>query len=84
MLSERIVAEIKSYPMQYRIKRLRCSLGLSQKDFARRIGFTQTTVCKWERQGVLPSDLAFEAIIKEFDLPLDFFIDAEIDKIKFK
>ena len=38
-----------------RILRLRRAMGLTQEDFARRMGVTATTVSRWERGEKVPS-----------------------------
>lgn len=84
MIKQQLLDELSGYPLQYRIRKLRCILGLSQKKFADAIGYTQTAVSRWECEGVEPNPMALERIIQCFDLPTNFFIDLEIEKIKFK
>lgn len=37
------------------IKRLRCALGLTQAELAKRVSVTQSQVAQWERGAAMPS-----------------------------
>lgn len=43
-----------------RIKSLRKNLGMTQKDFAKRVGVHVVTVIRWEGGGFKPSGLALQ------------------------
>lgn len=45
-----------------RIKELRCKLGLTQEQFAARVGVTFSTVNRWENGKSRPSPLALSRI----------------------
>lgn len=61
-----------------RIKALRKSHGLTQKELARIVGVDVSTVGKWEGKGnVLPSDGVRETIANYFNISLDFLMDYE-------
>lgn len=74
--------ELKSYPVSFRIRKLRCLLGITQKEFASKINFSSTSVILWENGKVSPSQLALEKIITSYDLPVDFFLDIEIERMR--
>jgi len=44
------------------IKELRQALGLSQEQFARKLGVSYTTVSRWELKKMTPSPLAIKAL----------------------
>ena len=46
------------------IKALRKSMGLTQEDFAHRIGVTFATVNRWENNKAVPSKLALRVLEK--------------------
>jgi DNA-binding transcriptional regulator YiaG len=46
------------------IKWLRNELGLTQADFAHKLGVTVTSVNRWENGATKPSKLALEKIVK--------------------
>jgi len=46
-----------------RIKRVRKQLGLSQYEFARRLGVARVTVTRWENGSRKPSSIAARAIL---------------------
>ena len=76
-------AILKNYPVSFRIRKLRTTFNLSQDEFARTINYVQTTVAAWENDVSKPSPRAAEKIISTFDLPWDFFMDLEIQTVKF-
>lgn len=81
-LDEQTIEELKCYPLQYRIKRLRCITELSQEEFANKLGYTQATVSNWESGRKAPNGIALEKLRKFFNLPYNFFIDVEIERLK--
>ena len=74
--------QIMYYPLPYRIRRLRRLLGMSQTEFAEKIGSSQTLVALWEGGKTAPSERSLDKMVKAFDLPLDFFMDIEIERMK--
>ena len=52
--------------MQERIRTLRKTLGLTQKQFAEKIGVKQNTVAQYEIGRNVPSDMAINLICREF------------------
>lgn len=56
-----------------RIKKLRLSLGLTQKQFGSMIGNKNTTVANWENGTKTPLPKIQDRIIKTFKLQLDYF-----------
>lgn len=75
---------LKIYPVSYRILRLRTISGYKQSEVSQMLGVTQQTVCQWETGKRLPNSSMTEKIIELYDLPLDYFDDAEIERIKLK
>lgn len=75
--------EIRSYPIGYQLKRLRCIYGFSQQELASKIGCTQTCISRWETYNIVPNGRHLEKIIQLFELPGDFFASAEIQRVKF-
>lgn len=51
------------------VHQLRTRLGLSQPQFAKRIGVTERTVRRWENSGVGPSRSAAESLARADDRP---------------
>lgn len=59
-----------------KIKQLRKSRSMTQRELAAIIGVDVSTVGKWEGKGnVLPSDGVREQIANYFDVPLDYLMD---------
>lgn len=54
--------------MNKRIKELRTSLNLSQKDFAKRIGLGATSITHFEKGNRNPSDQTIKSICREFNV----------------
>lgn len=48
------------------IKRLRVAQGLTQEEFARKLGVTVSTVNRWERQKSAPSRMASKLVAATF------------------
>ena len=44
------------------VKDLRKALGLSQEQFARKLGVSYTTINRWEHKKIKPSPLAIKAL----------------------
>lgn len=60
-----------------RIKHLRISLGLSQENFAERIGVERNTISLWEREKQTPSKKHLEDVERAFALPQGYFATAQ-------
>lgn len=73
---------IRYFPLPFRIKKLRRLLGLSQTEFAERINSSQTSVSQWERGRYAPTDRSLDKIVEEFDLPMDFFLDIDVQRLE--
>ncbi|MGN0788923.1 MAG: helix-turn-helix domain-containing protein [Christensenellales bacterium] len=56
------------------IKHLRTSMGLSQENFAERIGVERNTVSLWERDKQTPSKKHLEDVERAFSLPQGYFV----------
>ncbi len=54
--------------MQFRIKELRTSLGLTQQRFADRLGLKRQTIASYEIGNITPSDSTILLICKEFNI----------------
>lgn len=57
-----------------RLKSLRISKKLSQKDFARVLKVSQQTVASWESGRTEPSNTALKAIADYFDVSTDYLL----------
>ncbi|MEG0366249.1 MAG: helix-turn-helix transcriptional regulator [Coprobacillus sp.] len=57
--------------MKSRIKELRSVLGLSQKDFADKLGLTDTAISKIEKGDRNPSEQTIKSVCREFNI--DYF-----------
>lgn len=53
------------------IKKIRCKAGLTQTEFAEKIGVNYHTVMKWEKGKTTPSPMAQKAIEMVFKVKLD-------------
>ena len=82
MIDYQSLEQIRYYPLPFRIKKLRRLLGLSQKEFAERIHSSQTLIALWERGKNSPSEKSLDKIIAAFDLPFDFFLDIDIQRLE--
>ncbi len=82
-LTDKELEELKSYPISFRLQQLRIINGLKQKEFAEYVGITQTNVSLWEKGKVVPSVVKLRKVIELYNLPLNYFADVTIDKIKF-
>ncbi|MEO2082918.1 MAG: helix-turn-helix transcriptional regulator [Desulfurobacteriaceae bacterium] len=60
-----------------RIKELRKKLGLTQREFARRVGVIESLVRKWERGENDPTSKSLQAIAKEFNVNLHWLLTGE-------
>lgn len=79
---EQKINELRAYPISYRIQQLRWWSNLSQRAFAREIQCTQATLSRWEQGKSVPDGRALAKIVQFFELPDDFFVDAEIQRVR--
>lgn len=66
-----------------RLKLLRTSYGLSQQEFAKKVGLSQSAISQFEKAERMPSTAALESIANAFSLPFADLIagqPAETDK----
>lgn len=75
----RMLAQLKHYPVSIRLQKLRGMLGLTQKQFAEQIGIRQGSLSRWERGATKPQIYLLQRIVIVYDLPIDFFVDLEVD-----
>ena len=81
MIDYNPLEQIRYYPLPYRIRRLRRLLGMSQKEFAQHINSSQTLIALWEGGKNAPSEKSLDKIVAAFDLPSDFFLDIDIQRL---
>lgn len=60
-----------------RLNTLRTSYGLSQQDFAKKVGLSQSAISQFEKAERVPSTTALEKIANAFSLPLGALIAGE-------
>ena len=82
MIDNKTLEEIRYFPINFRIRKLRRILGLSQTEFAERIHTSQTSVSLWEKGRIEPTDRSLDKIVDVFDLPSDFFLDIDIQRLE--
>ncbi|SCM80846.1 XRE family transcriptional regulator [uncultured Sporomusa sp.] len=58
----------------HRLKEIRKNSGLSQANFAKKIGVSQGNVGTWETGGSLPGALALKSIAQIFDCSIDWIL----------
>ena len=63
--------------MNNRIRELRKELGLSQKDFAEKIGVSQSSINYWEKGQRIPSIEAAAKIADFFNITIESLLDSE-------
>ena len=63
-----------------RIKELRETLGLSQKEFAQSVGTTQTTLSSYENTGKTPSLDIVKNIAEKYHISLDWLCGLSDEK----
>ena len=68
--------------MNYRIKKLRQSLGLSQEEFGRRLGVTRGAVTNIELNKVEPKPLFVDLICREFNVNEEWLRTGEGEMFK--
>ena len=81
-IPEQVANVLKDYPLGYRIKRMRNMMGWTQSVLAAKLGASQGNVSNWELGINVPNGAYRERIIQVFGLPLDFFIDQDIQIFK--
>lgn len=83
-LSSADIAELRAYSLGFRIQKLRLCADLKQVEFAKLFGVQQTTVVTWENDEHIPRNHVLNKMQMLFDLPMDFFLDAEISRVKLR
>lgn len=81
-ISKERIKELKTFPLCYRLQKLRLMSGLSQQELGEKICVKQPTISAWEIGRVIPQGRMLERIILLYDLPMDYFIDVDIEKVK--
>ena len=66
--------EAESYIFMNPVKRERLDRGWTQQELARRLGVTQATVAKWERQGAVYRNRTREKLAKVFAVDEEVFL----------
>lgn len=80
-ISKEELEEIKKYPLNKRIRMIRISLCLSQREFAERMNLASNSVSIWESGKRKPKLETMYKIIRTFDLPMDLFNDIIRERI---
>ncbi len=57
-----------------KIKAVRLATGLTQKEFGKKIGYSEGTIAAYERGARKPTIDVIEAIIDKFDFSVEFFL----------
>ncbi len=60
-----------------RIKLLRKTLNLSQSEFGKKLGITESAVCSYENNRRIPSEQVIMAICREFNVNRPWLMDDE-------
>lgn len=60
-----------------RLRKVRLSSGLTQKDFAERIGIKQNTVASYEIGRIAPSETVLVSICREYNVNYDWLLCEE-------
>ena len=81
-ISEQKIAELKAYPVSYRLQKLRWEHKLTQEEFAELVGCSRSSVSAWEKGLRFPNGQMLENIICVYSLPSNFFVDVNIKAIK--
>ena len=68
--------------MNERIKKLRKALGLTQQEFAERLGIKRNTVANYETDRNTPIDAVISLICREFDVNEEWLRTGEGDMIQ--
>ena len=69
VLDKKVIAE--------RLYNLRKSYGLSQKEFADKVGLSQSAISQFEKAERMPSTTALETIANKFSIPFSMLIEGE-------
>ena len=72
---EELIQELKNYPVDLKLKRLRLFFGLTQVQLSKEIGCDRWGVSIWESGKRVPSERTLEKIRQYYRLPFDFFFD---------
>jgi transcriptional regulator with XRE-family HTH domain len=81
MIDTSFINALKSYPLSYKIEKLRLRSGMTQRDFAKEIGCSYTALSSWELGKRTPLKIYLEKIIMYFGLPMDFFMDETFEQM---
>lgn len=76
-VSSKILDELRSHPLSFRLMQLRAMHGYTQTELAKQIGVAKVTITSWEKSRCIPSVKSIGRLILLYDLPTDFFIDAD-------
>lgn len=74
-ISDERMAELKSYPLNIRIRTMRVFHNLSRAELAESLGCASTTVTLWENNQSQPTNDNMIKLAQIFDLPLNFFLE---------
>lgn len=83
-LSKEDIAALRSYSLGIRIQKLRACADMNQIEFGNLFGVKQTTVWAWESDEHIPRAMILNKMQLIFNLPTDFFLDAEIERVKLR
>lgn len=64
--------EIKKDSIGYRLARIRFELGLNQKEFAFKLGVTQSAISKYQRNERLPDYGLLEKLVNLFNINTEY------------
>jgi len=74
--------DLKGYPLSYKLQQLRWRSGLTQQEFAEKVGCNFRSVTDWERGKRVPFGRTLEKIRDFYGLPQYFFIENDIETIR--
>lgn len=83
-LTDADIAALRSYSLGFRIQKLRLCADMKQSEFASLFGVSQTAVVAWENDEHIPRSRVLNDMQMIFGLPMDFFLDAEIERVKLR
>jgi transcriptional regulator with XRE-family HTH domain len=76
------IESLKSYPLSYRLQRLRWAKNLTKAELARSLKCNARTIYIWEKGDKFPSGRMLERIRAFYELPFDFFVSDNIMALK--
>ena len=65
------------YKFAERLKLLRTSNNISQRQLAREVGFSQASIARWEKSTQRPTDEIIIAFAKYFQVSADYLLGLE-------